>query len=43
MRIREDSEGRAVVDCQTILPDAATFSAKVVEVGVGSVEVPVRS
>ena len=22
MRMREDSEGRAVIDCQTILPDA---------------------
>ena len=39
MRKREDSEGRAVIDCHTILPDAATFSAKVVEVIVGSVVV----
>ena len=37
--MREDLEGRAVIDCQTILPDAALFSAKVVAVVVGSVEV----
>ena len=43
MRMGEDSEGRAVIECQTILPNAATFSAKVVEVVVGCVEVPVCS
>ena len=43
MRMREDLEGRAVIDCQTILPDAAIFPAKVVEVVVGSVEVLVGS
>ena len=43
MRMREDSEGRAVIDCHTILPDAEIFSAKVVEVVVGSMEVLVGS
>ena len=38
--MREDLEGRAVIDCQTILPYAATFLAEVVNVVVGSVEVP---
>ena len=32
MRMREDSEGKVVIDGQTILPDAAIFSAKVVDV-----------
>ena len=32
-----------MIDCHTILPDAAIFSAKVVEVVVGSVEVLVGS
>ena len=43
MRMRKDSEGRVVIECQTIPPDAAAFSAKVVEVVVGNVEVLVGS
>ena len=39
LTMREDSEDGAVIDCQTILPNAAPFSAEVIEVVVGSVDV----
>ena len=33
MGMKEDSEGRAVIDCTILLPDHAAFPAEVVEVG----------
>ena len=33
MGMKEDSEGRVVIDCTTLLPDCAAFPAETVEVG----------
>ena len=38
MGMKEDSEGRAVIECTTLLPDCAAFPAEVVEVGGERVE-----
>ena len=35
MGMKEDSEGRVVIDCTTLLPDCAAFPAETVEVGGG--------
>ena len=33
MGMKEDSEGRVVIDCTTLGPDCATFPAETMEVG----------
>ena len=43
MHMREDSEGRALVDCEIIVPDSDAFLAEVIEGVVGSSEVLVGS
>ena len=38
MGMKDDLEGRAVMDCTTLLPDSATFPTKVVKIGGERVE-----
>ena len=33
MGMKEESEGRVVIDCTTLLPDYAAFPAETVEIG----------
>ena len=40
MGMKEDWEGRVVIDCTTLLPDSAAFPAEVVKIGEESVEEP---
>ena len=42
MGVKEDSEGRAVIDCTTLLSDGATFPAELVKIGGERVEEPVE-
>ena len=40
MGMKEDSEGRAIIECTTLLSDCAAFPAEVVEIGGEKVEEP---
>ena len=40
--MKEDSEGRVVINCTTLLPDSAAFPAEVVKIGGERVEEPVE-
>ena len=42
MGVKEDSEGRVVIDCTTLLPDTAAFPIEVVKIGGKRVEEPVE-
>ena len=42
MGMKEDSEGRAVIECTTVLPDSAAFPAEVVKIGGERAEEPVE-
>ena len=38
MGMKEDSEGRVIIDCTTLLPNSASFPAEVVKIGGGVVK-----
>ena len=38
--MKEDSKGRAIIDCTTLLPDSAAFPTEVVKIGGERVEEP---